>query len=146
MCSLYIVRVAWNGLAGSNRRGHACVCGLLQLRSCSCERAHGGGLATQCSAANRPPRLLHFANCQAAWIGGTGCVPLHNLMEDAATAEISRAQVRAVLRCIVLSSGRVRCMGSAADMLCCTAALRWRPSFSLSTVLTCCAGLPPCLF
>ncbi|PRW60560.1 malate synthase A isoform B [Chlorella sorokiniana] len=29
----------------------------------------------------------------AAWIGGTGCVPLHNLMEDAATAEISRAQV-----------------------------------------------------
>lgn len=30
----------------------------------------------------------------AAWIGGTGCVPLHNLMEDAATAEISRAQVR----------------------------------------------------
>ena len=29
----------------------------------------------------------------AAWIGGTGCVPLYNLMEDAATAEISRAQV-----------------------------------------------------
>ena len=29
----------------------------------------------------------------AAWLGGNGCVPLHNLMEDAATAEISRAQV-----------------------------------------------------
>jgi len=29
----------------------------------------------------------------AAWIGGNGCVPLYNLMEDAATAEISRAQV-----------------------------------------------------
>jgi malate synthase len=29
----------------------------------------------------------------AAWIGGTGCVALDNLMEDAATAEISRAQV-----------------------------------------------------
>jgi malate synthase len=28
-----------------------------------------------------------------AWLGGLGCVPLHNLMEDAATAEISRAQV-----------------------------------------------------
>ena len=28
-----------------------------------------------------------------AWIGGQGCVPLYNLMEDAATAEISRAQV-----------------------------------------------------
>lgn len=29
----------------------------------------------------------------AAWLGGNGCVPLHNLMEDAATAEIARAQV-----------------------------------------------------
>jgi malate synthase len=28
-----------------------------------------------------------------AWLGGNGCVPLHNLMEDAATAEISRMQV-----------------------------------------------------
>ena len=29
----------------------------------------------------------------AAWLSGNGCVPLHNLMEDAATAEISRIQV-----------------------------------------------------
>ncbi len=29
----------------------------------------------------------------AAWLGGNGCVPLNNLMEDAATAEISRAQL-----------------------------------------------------
>ncbi|MGH8223733.1 MAG: malate synthase A, partial [Woeseiaceae bacterium] len=29
----------------------------------------------------------------AAWLGGQGCVPINNLMEDAATAEISRAQV-----------------------------------------------------
>ena len=29
----------------------------------------------------------------AAWLGGNGCVPIYNLMEDAATAEISRAQV-----------------------------------------------------
>ena len=28
-----------------------------------------------------------------AWLRGTGCVPLFNLMEDAATAEISRAQI-----------------------------------------------------
>jgi malate synthase len=28
-----------------------------------------------------------------AWLSGNGCVPLYNLMEDAATAEISRAQV-----------------------------------------------------
>jgi malate synthase len=28
-----------------------------------------------------------------AWLRGVGCVPLYNLMEDAATAEISRAQI-----------------------------------------------------
>jgi malate synthase len=33
-----------------------------------------------------------------AWLRGLGCVPLHNLMEDAATAEISRAQVWQQLR------------------------------------------------
>ena len=27
----------------------------------------------------------------ASWLGGNGCVPIYNLMEDAATAEISRA-------------------------------------------------------
>src|SRR5438093_12721336 len=32
---------------------------------------------------------LHYL---AAWLGGTGCVPIYDLMEDAATAEISRAQ------------------------------------------------------
>jgi malate synthase len=29
----------------------------------------------------------------AAWLTGTGCVPIMNLMEDAATAEISRSQI-----------------------------------------------------
>ena len=29
----------------------------------------------------------------AAWLCGNGCVPIYNLMEDAATAEISRSQV-----------------------------------------------------
>jgi malate synthase len=28
-----------------------------------------------------------------SWLAGLGCVPIHNLMEDAATAEISRSQV-----------------------------------------------------
>jgi len=41
---------------------------------------------------------LHF-NIEVAiaylgsWLAGTGCVPIHHLMEDAATAEISRSQV-----------------------------------------------------
>jgi malate synthase len=34
-----------------------------------------------------------------AWFGGLGCVPLYNLMEDAATAEISRAQIWQWLHC-----------------------------------------------
>ncbi len=29
----------------------------------------------------------------ASWLDGNGCVPIHNLMEDAATAEISRTQL-----------------------------------------------------
>ncbi|HVP69575.1 MAG TPA: malate synthase A [Anaeromyxobacteraceae bacterium] len=33
-----------------------------------------------------------------AWLRGTGCVPIYNLMEDAATVEISRAQVWQWLR------------------------------------------------
>lgn len=33
-----------------------------------------------------------------AWLNGLGCVPLYSLMEDAATAEISRAQVWQWLR------------------------------------------------
>ena len=34
----------------------------------------------------------------AAWIGGKGAVPLYNLMEDAATAEICRSQLWQWLR------------------------------------------------
>ncbi len=33
-----------------------------------------------------------------SWLRGTGCVPINNLMEDAATAEISRAQIWQWLR------------------------------------------------
>ena len=44
-----------------------------------------------------------------AWLRGIGCVPLFNLMEDAATAEISRAQLwQWVHHKAKLSDGRVR--------------------------------------
>jgi malate synthase len=33
-----------------------------------------------------------------AWLRGSGCVPIYHLMEDAATAEISRSQVWQWLR------------------------------------------------
>ncbi len=42
-----------------------------------------------------------------AWLRGSGCVPIYNLMEDAATAEICRAQVWQWLRHrAILSNGR----------------------------------------
>ena len=42
-----------------------------------------------------------------AWLNGNGCVPINNLMEDAATAEISRAQVWQWLKFEVkLSNGK----------------------------------------
>ena len=46
-------------------------------------RAHGGQPAAQ-----RPRGVQYLA----AWLAGSGSVPLYNLMEDAATAEISRVQ------------------------------------------------------
>jgi malate synthase len=43
-----------------------------------------------------------------AWLRGTGCVPLYHLMEDAATAEISRAQIWQWIRHKVkLADGRM---------------------------------------
>ena len=43
-----------------------------------------------------------------SWLGGNGCVPIFNLMEDAATAEISRSQIWQWIRSPkgVLSDGR----------------------------------------
>ena len=43
-----------------------------------------------------------------AWLAGNGCVPVFNLMEDAATAEISRSQIWQWLRSLkgVLDDGR----------------------------------------
>jgi len=53
-----------------------------------------------------------------AWLRGTGCVPLYNLMEDAATAEISRAQVWQWIR-----HGATLEDGRTVDMALCRAAL-----------------------
>lgn len=52
----------------------------------------------------------------AAWLGGRGAVPIHNLMEDAATAEISRSQIWQWLRhgaSIKLADGQTVKMNSA---------------------------------
>ncbi len=43
-----------------------------------------------------------------SWLGGNGCVPIDHLMEDAATAEISRAQVWQWLHHrVLLTDGRI---------------------------------------
>jgi malate synthase len=48
------------------------------------------GRATRAGLANNVEVGIRYL---AAWLGGNGCVPIHHLMEDAATAEISRAQL-----------------------------------------------------
>lgn len=45
-----------------------------------------------------------------SWLRGVGCVPLYNLMEDAATAEISRAQVWQWIRHRNFSVEEFRCV------------------------------------
>jgi malate synthase len=53
-----------------------------------------------------------------AWLRGIGCVPLFNLMEDAATAEISRAQLwQWVHHKTRLSDGRVVDLGIVEDLI-----------------------------
>ena len=43
----------------------------------------------------------------ASWLSGNGAVAIHNLMEDAATAEISRSQIwQWVHNGVVLDDGR----------------------------------------
>jgi malate synthase len=53
-----------------------------------------------------------------AWLRGNGCVPLYNLMEDAATAEISRAQIWQWIR-----HGAKLADGRAIDLALCNAVL-----------------------
>jgi malate synthase len=48
------------------------------------------GRITEAGLRNNVSVALQY---MAAWISGNGCVPINHLMEDAATAEISRAQV-----------------------------------------------------
>jgi malate synthase len=48
------------------------------------------GAITEAGLRNNVSVSLQY---MAAWLGGNGCVPINNLMEDAATAEISRAQI-----------------------------------------------------
>lgn len=60
-----------------------------------------------------------------AWLRGSGCVPLYNLMEDAATAEISRAQIwQWLTHTAILDDGRAvteplitRCLQDELDAL-----------------------------
>jgi malate synthase len=53
-----------------------------------------------------------------AWLGGNGCVPINNLMEDAATAEISRTQVWQWLHHRArLTDGRIITRGLVTELL-----------------------------
>jgi malate synthase len=54
-----------------------------------------------------------------AWLAGNGCVPVYNLMEDAATAEISRSQIWQWIRSPlgVLEDGRKITVGLVRELL-----------------------------
>jgi malate synthase len=52
--------------------------------------AGGGGAVTRAGLHNNVNVALQYLE---AWLRGNGAVAIHNLMEDAATAEISRSQV-----------------------------------------------------
>jgi malate synthase len=54
-----------------------------------------GGTVTEAGLRNNVSVALQYL---AAWLGGTGAVAIFNLMEDAATSEISRSQVWQWLR------------------------------------------------
>ncbi|MGE5624257.1 MAG: malate synthase A [Bacillota bacterium] len=64
-----------------------------------------GGITARGLENNVEVSILYLA----AWLAGNGCVPIHNLMEDAATAEIARTQLWQWLhrRDVELDDGRL---------------------------------------
>ncbi|HYP14130.1 MAG TPA: malate synthase A, partial [Bryobacteraceae bacterium] len=66
-------------------------------------RAHQGQITAEGLRANVDIGIQYLE----AWLNGNGCVPIYNLMEDAATAEISRSQVwQWIQQRATLSDGR----------------------------------------
>ena len=66
-----------------------------------------------------------------AWLGGNGAVAINNLMEDTATAEISRAQLWQWLRHARAAGGRAGADGRAVSAL--AGAKSWRGWGRVST-------------
>jgi malate synthase len=63
-----------------------------------------GGVVTEAGVRNNIEVALRYL---ASWLAGQGAVAIHNLMEDAATAEISRAQLWQWLHhAVVMDDGR----------------------------------------
>ncbi len=77
----------------------------LLIQTCHRRGIHAmGGMAAQIPIKNDPAASeralgkVRQDKLREAWLRGSGCVPIYNLMEDAATAEICRAQVWQWLR------------------------------------------------
>jgi len=73
----------------------------------------------------------------AAWLKGNGAVPIYNLMEDAATAEISRSQVwQWVRHGAKLNDGRTITVDLVRDLVALeTEKLRDKPGIALASQL-----------
>lgn len=88
-------------------------------KSCQIDRmdilAHPQGDVTEAGLSHNVDVCLRYV---VAWLSGNGCVPIYNLMEDAATAEISRVQIWQWIRHGVRTdSGEVVTFGKFADYL-----------------------------
>jgi len=73
------------------------------------------GTVTQAGFENNVEVCVRYL---AAWLDGNGCVPIHGLLEDASTAEISRVQLWQWLSCARRNQGRdclYLCDGTAID-------------------------------
>ena len=69
--------------------------------------ASAGGERDPARACERPSTSA--CGTSPSWLGGNGAVGIHNLMEDAATAEISRSQIwQWVHNGVVLDDGDAR--------------------------------------
>jgi len=85
------------------------------------------GTVTQAGFENNVEVCVRYL---AAWLDGNGCVPIHGLLEDASTAEISRVQLWQWLNCAQRNQGRdclYLCNGTAIDRALFTRTLRHLP-------------------
>ena len=78
-----------HGLGAANRAAGRCSYPYVRVSAADLLQVPEGAITEKGLRQNVNVGILYLE----AWLGALGCVPLYNLMEDAATAEISRTQL-----------------------------------------------------